>query len=57
MAAAEQEKLEREELARKALSEQELIMDTIVGESKKLQQQAEENSRVSYILLCVYGIP
>ncbi|XP_010938758.1 uncharacterized protein [Elaeis guineensis] len=51
MAAAEQEKLEREELARKALGEQELIMDTIVGESKKLQQQAEENSRLREFLM------
>ncbi|XP_026664636.2 uncharacterized protein LOC103718060 isoform X2 [Phoenix dactylifera] len=51
MAAAEQEKLEREELARKALSEQELIMDTIVGESKKLQQQAEENSKLREFLM------
>ncbi|KAG1371014.1 hypothetical protein COCNU_16G001080 [Cocos nucifera] len=51
MAAAEQEKLEREELAREALSEQELIMDAIVGESKKLQQQAEENSRLREFLM------
>ena len=52
MAMAELEKLEREELARKALREQELIMDAIAEESKKLKQEAEENTKVSYYALC-----
>ena len=46
-AAAEQEKLEREEGARKILNEQELIMEEIVQESKRLQQESQENAKVS----------
>lgn len=56
MAIAKLEKLEREELAHKALREQELIMDAIVEESKKLQQEAEENSKVSYYALCPLNV-
>ncbi|KAF8401633.1 hypothetical protein HHK36_012579 [Tetracentron sinense] len=44
--AAEHEKLEKEESARKALAEQELIMEKVVQESKKLQQEAEENTKL-----------
>ncbi|KAH7676949.1 UBA-like protein [Dioscorea alata] len=51
IAAAEQEKLEKERLAQKALSEQEQLMDAIVQESKALQQQAEENSKLREFLM------
>ena len=44
--AAEQEKMEKEESARNALTEQELIMEKVVQESKMLKQEAEENSKV-----------
>lgn len=44
--AAEEEKLEKEEIARKALAEQEAIMERVVQESKRLQQEAEDNSKV-----------
>lgn len=56
MAIAELEKLEREELAGKALREQELIVDAIAEESKKLQQETEENSKVSYYASCPLNI-
>lgn len=46
IAAAEQEKLEKEELALKALSKQEAVMAAAMEESKKLQQEAEANSKV-----------
>lgn len=45
--AAEQEKLEKEDSARNALAEQEAIMAKVVQESKLLQQEAEENSKVA----------
>lgn len=45
--AAEKEKLEKEAAARSALAEQEAIMEKVVQESKILQQEAEENSRVT----------
>ena len=45
---AEQEKLEREEVAHKILNEQEVIMEEIVQESKRLQQESQENAKVSY---------
>lgn len=48
--AAEHEKLEKEEAAQQALAEQEVIMDKVVQESKVLQQQAEENTKVSKLL-------
>ena len=44
--AAEQEKMEKEESAKNALTEQELIMEKVVQESKMLKQEAEENSKV-----------
>lgn len=48
---AEQIKQEKEGSARKALAEQEVIMDKVVQESKLLQQEAEENSKVTLLLL------
>lgn len=45
--AAEQEKLQKEVTARKALAEQEVIMDKVVKEEKLLQEEAEENSKVA----------
>lgn len=47
--AAEHEKLEKEESARKALLEQEAMMEKVVQESVRLQQEAEENSKVSSV--------
>lgn len=44
--AAEKELLMKEEIARGALVEQELIMEKVVHESKMLQQEAEENAKV-----------
>lgn len=49
--AAEYEKLEKEESAQQALAEQELIMDKLVQESKVLQQQAEENTKLREFLV------
>lgn len=43
---AEQEKLEKENAARKLLADQELVMENVVQESKKLKQLAEENAEV-----------
>ncbi|KAJ0968132.1 hypothetical protein J5N97_025049 [Dioscorea zingiberensis] len=51
IAAAEQEKLEKERLAQKALGEQEQLMDAIVQESMKLQQEADENSKLREFLM------
>ncbi|URE41805.1 hypothetical protein MUK42_17635 [Musa troglodytarum] len=51
IAAAEQEKLEKEELARKALSKQEAVMAAAMEESKKLQQEAEANSKLREFLM------
>ncbi|MQM19534.1 hypothetical protein Taro_052540, partial [Colocasia esculenta] len=48
---AEQERLEKEELARKALIEQEEIMERVVQESKDLQREAEENSLLREFLM------
>jgi hypothetical protein len=45
--AAELEKLEKEESARAALLEQEAMMEKVVQESRRLQQEAEENSKVA----------
>jgi len=47
--AAEQEKQEKEGSARKAFAEQEAIMERVVQESKLLQQEAEENSKVTIL--------
>lgn len=46
-AAAEKQKVEREEAAHKILMEQEDILEEIMHESKRLQQEAEENAKVS----------
>ncbi|CAL9145164.1 unnamed protein product [Musa hybrid cultivar] len=51
IAAAEQEKLEKEELALKALSKQEAVMAAAMEESKKLQQEAEANSKMREFLI------
>ncbi|KAL6210523.1 hypothetical protein ACLB2K_015755 [Fragaria x ananassa] len=48
---AEDEKLEKEESARKALAEQEAIMEKVVEESRTLQQAAEENSKLREFLM------
>lgn len=49
--AAEQEKLEKEGLARRALAEQEAIMEKVVQESKLLEKEAEENSKLREFLV------
>ncbi|PIA26499.1 hypothetical protein AQUCO_09200005v1 [Aquilegia coerulea] len=49
--AAEQEKHQKEESARKALVEQEQIMEKVVQESKRLQSEAEENSKLREFLM------
>ncbi|CAN8247975.1 unnamed protein product [Cochlearia groenlandica] len=49
--AIEQEKEEKEGSARKALAEQEAIMEKVVQESKLLQQKAEENSKLREFLM------
>ncbi|KAJ6808863.1 laminin subunit beta-1-like [Iris pallida] len=51
IAAAEQEKLEMEGLAQKALKEQELVMEMVVEKSKQLQQEAEENAKLREFLM------
>ncbi|XP_058008688.1 uncharacterized protein LOC110658749 isoform X2 [Hevea brasiliensis] len=48
---AEEQKLEKEESARNALAEQEAIMEKVVQESKFLQQEAEENSKLREFLM------
>ncbi|XP_052211275.1 uncharacterized protein LOC127814078 [Diospyros lotus] len=48
---AEQERMEKEESARKALAEQELIMEKVVQESKMLKEEAEENSKLQEFLI------
>lgn len=49
--AAEKEKMEKEESARMALAEQELIMEKVVEESKILKQEAEANSTLREFLM------
>ncbi|KAL3725556.1 hypothetical protein ACJRO7_030565 [Eucalyptus globulus] len=51
MKAAENEKLEKEEVARSALAEQEAIMEKVVRESNVLQEEAEENSKLREFLM------
>lgn len=53
--AAEQDKLQKEEVARKALVEQELIMEKVVQDSNILKREAEENAKVKtlHIFACV----
>ncbi|XP_042518062.1 uncharacterized protein LOC122091892 [Macadamia integrifolia] len=48
---AGQEKLENEKSARMVLVEQELAMERVVEETKRLQQQAEENSKLRDFLM------
>lgn len=48
---AEIEKLEKEETARNALAEQEIIMEKVVQESKILQKEAEENAKLQEFLM------
>ncbi|XP_010931961.1 uncharacterized protein [Elaeis guineensis] len=50
-ARAEQEKLEKEELARQVLNEEATIMMTVEHESRRLQQEAEENSKLREFLM------
>lgn len=45
--AAEQEIQEKEGYARNALAEKEAIMEKVIQESKLLQKEAEENSKVT----------
>ncbi|EEF29311.1 conserved hypothetical protein [Ricinus communis] len=49
--AAEKQKLEQEEAARNALAEQEAIMGQVVQESKIIQQEADENSKLREFLM------
>ncbi|XP_061349204.1 uncharacterized protein LOC133294532 [Gastrolobium bilobum] len=49
--AAEHEKLGKEESARKALAEQEALVEQVVHESARLQQEAEENSKLREFLM------
>lgn len=49
--AADRQKLEKEESAHKLLNEQELIMDSIVQESRRLKHEAEENSKLREFLI------
>lgn len=46
MKAAEQERLDKEEFAHKALADQEIIMEKVVQEANVLKQEAEENAKV-----------
>lgn len=46
IAAAEKEKIEKEAAAQSLLDEQENTMNSIVEESRKLQEEAEENLKV-----------
>ncbi|XP_027364217.1 uncharacterized protein LOC113871349 isoform X2 [Abrus precatorius] len=49
--AAEHERLAKEESARKALVEQETLVEEVVHESGRLQQEAEENSKLREFLM------
>lgn len=49
-AAAERGKLDKEEFAHRALAKQTVIKDKAVQESKKLQQAAEDNAKVTTII-------
>lgn len=55
--AAEQERLEKEELTRSALAEQEAIMEKVVQESKLLEKEAEENSKVPTLICIIRKLP
>ncbi|XP_027936585.1 uncharacterized protein LOC114191549 isoform X5 [Vigna unguiculata] len=49
--AAENEKLAKEESAQKALAEQEKLVEKVLHESGRLQQEAEENSKLREFLM------
>lgn len=49
--AAEQERLDKEKSARKALAEQNAIMEKVLQESKILKEEAEENSKLREFLI------
>ncbi|MCD7466452.1 hypothetical protein HAX54_003175 [Datura stramonium] len=51
MKAAEQERLDKEELARKALADQEIIMEKVVQAANVLKQEAEENAKLRDFLV------
>ncbi|CAN4091584.1 unnamed protein product [Withania somnifera] len=51
MKAAEQERLDKEEIARKALVDQEIIMERVVQEANVLKQEAEENAKLRDFLV------
>ena len=48
-AAAEKAKLEREASAQKSLDEQELLLEAAKNKSKRLEQEAQENAKVTTI--------
>jgi len=48
-AAAEKAKLEREASAQKSLIEQELLLEAAKNKSKRLEQEAQENAKVTTI--------
>lgn len=56
IAAADLEKQEKEEVALKALKEQELLMDAVLAESQNLKQEDEENSKVNNLTFRVSQI-
>ncbi|XP_060181444.1 uncharacterized protein LOC132611048 [Lycium barbarum] len=51
MKAAEQERLDKEEVARKTLTDQEIIMEKVVQEANVLKQEAEENAKLRDFLV------
>lgn len=51
MKAAEQERLDKEDVARKALADQEIIMEKVVQEANVLKQEAEENAKLRDFLV------
>lgn len=51
MKAAEQERLDKEEFAHKALADQEIIMEKVVQEANVLKQEAEENAKLRDFLV------
>lgn len=51
MKAAEQERLDKEKVARKSLADQEIIMEKVVQEANILKQEAEENAKLRDFLV------
>ncbi|KAJ8547503.1 hypothetical protein K7X08_011089 [Anisodus acutangulus] len=51
MKAAEQERLDKEEVSHKALTDQEIIMEKVVQEANILKQEAEENAKLRDFLV------